>query len=73
MLAGDDEEQDVYILGVEEPIKKFSGKVIAVVKRFDDVENKWVAAQDGKDYTKAEIEQMTDFQERYYKTEIIKD
>ena len=72
MLAGDDEEQDVYILGIGEPIETFSGKVIAVVKRFDDVENKWVAAQDGKNYTKAEIKQIIDFQERNYKTEVLK-
>jgi len=71
MLAGDDEEQDVYILGVDKPIKTFKGRIIAIVRRFDDVENKWVATLDGKSYTKAEIEQTVDFQERYYKTEIL--
>ena len=70
-LAGDDEEQDVYILGVNEPIKKFTGKVIAVIKRFDDVENKWVATLDDKTYSKTEIEEAVRFQEEYYKTEII--
>jgi inorganic pyrophosphatase len=73
MLAGDNEEQDVYILGINQPIKVFKGKIIAIVRRFDDVENKWVAAPEGKSYSKAEIQQTISFQERYYKTEILQE
>lgn len=71
LIAGDGEEQDVYILGITEPLEKFSGKIIAIIKRFNDVENKWVAAPDGKSYTKKEIEEAVNFQEKYYKTEVI--
>lgn len=41
IMAPDGEEQDVYILGVEEPVEEFVGKVIAIIHRFDDVEEKW--------------------------------
>ena len=44
VLAPDGEGQDVYILGVEVPLEEFVGQVIAVIHRFDDVEEKWVAA-----------------------------
>ena len=35
--APDGEWQDAYILGVYEPVKSFTGKVIAVIHRLDDV------------------------------------
>ena len=38
--APDGEEQDAYILGVNEPVDKFTGKIIAIVQRKDDVEVK---------------------------------
>ena len=44
VLGGDGEEQDVYILGVDEPLATFDGVVIAVLHREDDDEEKWVAA-----------------------------
>ena len=40
ILAPDGEEQDAYILGVNEPVDKFTGKIIAIVQRKDDVEVK---------------------------------
>ena len=40
IIAPDGEEQDAYILGVDEAIDKFIGTVIAVVHRNDDVEEK---------------------------------
>ena len=42
--APDGEEQDAYILGVDTPLSEFTGKVIAVICRDDDIENKWVVA-----------------------------
>lgn len=35
IFAGDGAEQDVYVLGIPEPIRKFSGKVIAVLHRLN--------------------------------------
>ncbi len=39
-LAPDGEEQDVYIIGIDKPVKTFSGTVIAIVHRYDDIEDK---------------------------------
>ena len=44
IFAPDGEEQDAYILGVDKPVKEFVGKVIAIIHRFDDVEEKWVVS-----------------------------
>ena len=66
ILAGDGEEQDTYILGVEEPLERFTGRVIAVIYRLDDAENKWVVAPEGRSFTKEEIAEATMFQERFF-------
>lgn len=71
IMAADGEEQDVYILGVNEPVNEFTGKIIAVIHRFDDAEDKWVAAPDGITFTKEEIAEQVHFQEQYFHCEII--
>ncbi len=71
IMASDGEEQDVYILGVCEPVQEFTGRIIAIIHRFDDVEDKWVAAPEGVSFTKEEIAQQVRFQEQYFRTEII--
>ena len=70
IIAPDGEEQDVYILGVDEPVKEFVGKVIAIIHRIDDVEDKWVVAPEKVVFTKQEIMEQVRFQEQYFKTEI---
>ena len=71
IIAPDGEEQDAYILGVNEPLSEFTGKIIAVIKRSDDVEEKWVVASENMMFTKEEIMKQVEFQEKYFKTEII--
>lgn len=71
IMAPDGEEQDAYILGVDTPVRSFTGKVIAVIHRFDDVEDKWVVAPDGMSFSKKEIKRLTQFQEQYFNIEII--
>ena len=68
--APDGEEQDVYILGVEVPLEEFVGQVIAVIHRFDDVEEKWVAAPPGKRFSREEIAARVAFQECWFRPEI---
>ena len=70
VFAPDGEEQDAYILGVDVPVEEFSGKVIAVIHRIDDVEDKWIVAPENMTFTKDEIIKQTDFQEKYFKSEI---
>lgn len=70
ITAPDGEEQDAYILGVNEPVDEFTGKVIAVIHRYDDVEEKWVAAPEDMFFTKEEIWEQVCFQEKYFKSEV---
>lgn len=70
IYAGDGEEQDVYVMGVTEQISHFSGRVIAVIHRLDDNEDKWVAAPEGMYFSKEEIRAATYFMEQYFKSEI---
>lgn len=69
--APDGEEQDVYILGVDRPVKEFTGRIIAVVRRLDDVEEKWVAAPEDMSFTREQIQEQIFFQEQYFQSEII--
>lgn len=38
IMAPDGEEQDAYILGVNQPVEEFTGKIIDIIHRFNDVE-----------------------------------
>jgi len=70
ITAPDGEEQDAYILGVDVPVEEFTGRIIAVIHRFDDVEEKWVVAPEGVSFTKDEIAEQVRFQEKYFDSEI---
>ena len=71
IMAPDCEEQDAYILGVQEPVRQFTGRIIAIVRRADDVEEKWVVCPENQTYTKQEIAELIRFQEQYFQSEII--
>ena len=69
-IAPDGEEQDAYILGVNQAVKEFTGKIIAIIHRYDDVEEKWVVAPEGVTFCKEEIWEQVKFQEQYFESEI---
>ena len=71
IIAPDGEEQDAYILGVDTPVSQFTDRIIAIVRRQDDVEEKWVVCPDGMTLTKEEIMEQIRFQEQYFCSEII--
>lgn len=71
IIAPDGEEQDAYIIGVDHPVESFTGKVIAIIHRLNDVEDKWVICPEDKTFTKEEIEAAVSFQEQYFESEII--
>jgi inorganic pyrophosphatase len=71
IIAPDGEEQDAYILGVSMPVEEFTGKVIAVIHRHDDIEEKWVVAPADISFTKEEIKEQVHFQEQYFDYEVI--
>ena len=66
VIGGDGEEQDVYILGIAEPLKDFTGRIIGVVRRADDNEDKFVAAPEGMVFTAQQIRMEIDFVEKYF-------
>ena len=70
MIAPDGEEQDAYLVGVDHPVAEFTGVLIAVIHRFDDVEEKWVVAPEGSHFSREEIERLTDFQEQFFQSEV---
>ena len=70
VIGGDGEELDVYLLGVDKPVTEYTGKIIGIVHRENDVEDKLVMAPEGMNFTQNEIAEQVHFQEQYYKTEI---
>ena len=70
IIAPDGEEQDAYILGVDVPVKEFVGKIIAVIHRNNDVEEKWVVAPEDASFTADEIMEQVRFQEQYFDIEV---
>lgn len=70
IMAGDNHEQDAYLLGVLEPVEKFEGIVIAVVHRFNDIEDKWIVAPEGMNFCDEEILEQINFQEKFFDIQI---
>lgn len=70
IMAPDGEEQDAYILGVEEPVEEFTGRLTAVIHRKDDVEDKWVVVPESMHFTEEDIRRQVWFQEQYFDIEI---
>lgn len=70
-IAGDGKEIDVYVLGEFEPLSEYEGIVIGVIKRFNDNEDKLVVAKNLNSYCKEQIKALTEFQERFFESEII--
>ena len=71
VIAGDGEEQDVYILGVSQPLAEFDGIVIGAALRRNDVEDKLIAAPAGMTFTPEEMARAVHFQEQYFDSRII--
>lgn len=70
MLAADGEEQDVYLLGVDTPVDSYTGRIIALIHRSDDVEDKLVMAPEGVRFFCHEIEMQVQFQEQYFHSKV---
>ena len=70
VLGGDGEELDVFLLGVDHPVESYTGRIIGIVYRADDVEDKLIMAPVGTLHTAEEIANAIHFQEKYYDTYI---
>lgn len=71
-ISGDGEELDAYILGVYEPLESFTGKCIAIIHRTNDNDDKLVVVPENKSFSNNEIRVLTDFQEQYFESIIIR-
>ncbi len=70
VLGGDGEELDVFVLGIDKPIEEADVRIIGVVWRHNDVEDKLIAAPEGMHFTAEEVRAAVHFQEQYYDSEI---
>ena len=71
-VSGDGEELDAYVLGEHMPLDEFTGRVIAIIHRTNDDDDKLVVMKDGRNYTDDQIRALTEFQEQYFKSEILR-
>ena len=69
-LGGDGEEQDVYVLGVDVPLQRFTGTVIGAIRRRDDNEDKLVVAPAGMRFHQGQIAEAVHFVEKYFDSTI---
>jgi inorganic pyrophosphatase len=68
----DGEELDAYVLGVDKPLETFTGKCVAIIHRLDDNDDKLVIVPENFNPTDDEIRVATNFQEQFFKSEILK-
>lgn len=70
-ISGDGEELDVYILGVFEPVEQYEGNVIALIHRINDDDDKLIVSNN-RNYSDDAIRALTEFQEQYFESVIIR-
>lgn len=70
VLGGDGEELDVYLLGADAPVTEYTARIIGIIHRRNDIEDKLVAAPEGMSFTAEEIKEAVEFQEQYFDSEI---
>ena len=71
-LSGDNEKLDAYVVGVFDAVDEFEGRVIAVIHRTNDHDDKLVVAPENVNYTDEQIIALTEFQERFFESIIIR-
>lgn len=70
VFGGDGEEIDVYLLGVDVPVEEYTARIIGIVHRHNDTEDKLVAAPEVLDFDENKISKSVSFQERFFESEI---
>ena len=71
-ISGDGEEIDCYLLGIFEPVKEYEGKCIAILHRTNDDDDKLIIVPKEKNYSNEAKEALVEFQEKYFKHDIIR-
>ncbi len=71
--APDSEEIDAYLLSVNEPVKEFTGKCIAIIHRKNDNDDKLVVVPEGfKEISDEDILRAVNFQEKWFDSVVIR-
>ena len=71
-VSGDGEELDAYVVGEHKPLETFEGRVVAVIHRTNDNDDKLVVMEDGRNYSDEQIEALIEFQERFFEHVILR-
>ena len=71
-MAPDGKEIDVYVLGVFKPVEEFDGICIAIIHRTNDDDDKLIVVPEEKEYNDEEIRALTEFQERFFESQILR-
>ncbi len=71
--APDGEELDAYALGIDDPITSFNGVCVAIIHRLTDDDDKLVVIPKALgDMSDEDIRKATHFQERFFRSEIVR-
>lgn len=70
--SADGEELDAYYLGINKPLKKANGICIAIIHRTNDNDDKLVIVPKVMNISNDEIDKLVEFQEKWFKHEIIR-
>lgn len=71
-FAPDGKELDAYVLGVFAPCARFDGICIAYIQRLDDMDDKLIVVPEGVAYNDLQIRALTEFQEQFFRSRIIR-
>ena len=69
-ISADGAPLDAYVLGIPTSLAVFEGECIAVILRDDDDDPKLVVVAAGEQFTDAEIEELTRFQEQFFQSHL---
>lgn len=70
VFSSDGKELDVYLLGVDIPVFEYTARIIGIIHRLSDAEDKLVAAPENVPFTKETIAEAVQFQEQYFNIRI---
>ena len=70
--SGDSEEVDAYVLGIGKPLTEFTGRCIVIIHRLNDDDDKLILTPRNAQLTDKEIRTATHFQERFFKSVIVR-
>lgn len=70
--APDGENLDAYLLNIDIPVNKYEGRVVAIIHRTNDDDDKLVVIPEGESITDEEINKAVNFQEKWFKYKIVR-